>query len=218
MKLPVFLFDLDGTIIDSIDFALENDNTILRKYGLPEITRKKYLEIIDPDFKVIAKRLGLTKEKQFQEILDGWDSGIENGHSFLKIYDGIDKVIRKLSERGYKLAIITRNNRNTTLNHLKRFKLENCFQCLITCDDVKSMKPHEEQFLYAANALGVDIKDVVFVEDMYQSIITANKLGMKTIAVTWGFDRLKKLKKAKPDFIVNNIKELEDVIERHLKP
>lgn len=218
MKLPVFLFDLDGTIIDSIEFGIEHIyNPILRKYGLPEITRKEYKEAVDPDFRVIATRLGLTKKEHFKELIKEWNLGIETNHDALKIYPGIDKIIKKLSENGHKLAIITRNNKEPLLNHLKRFKLEEYFQCLVTFDDVKLVKPHEEQFLYAANALGVDTKDIVFIEDMYQSIITANKLGMKTIAVTWGYDSREKLKIAKPDFIVNNIKELENVIEKHLK-
>ena len=214
MKLPVFLFDLDGVIIDSVDFALENNNSILRKYGLPEITREKYKEVIDPDFRVIANRLGLTKEEHFQEIIKNWNSSIESNHHAFKIYPGIDRIIKKLSERGHKLAIITRNNRNSTSNHLKRFKLENYFESLITSDDVRLVKPHEEHFLYTIKTLGVDAKNIILIEDMHQAIITANKIGMKTMAVTWGYDSLEKLKNANPTFIVKDVKELQYVIEK----
>ena len=211
-NLPAYFFDLDGTVIDSINFAVAIYDKLGKKYGLPEITVERYRQVVNISSKVIATRLGL-KEEHYPELLELWKGGIESNHSSIRLFPGMDGVLNKLYNNGHTLGILTKNLRECTLQNIKRFGVDNYFHHILAYEDVELVKPHEQHFICALEKAGVKAEDAVYVEDMHESIRTAKRLGFTTVAVTWGYDSKKNLQSVEPDHTATNIEELGRIID-----
>lgn len=213
------MFDLDGVMIDSLVFALQNFNKVLVEYGLPELTLNRFRQVINPSFRITATALGLTTDEQYRKLREGWDRGIVENSSLIKLYDGSDSLLENLYEKECTLMVVTRNKREATFNLMEKFGIKKYFleKFIITNDDVGKVKPEREHFEYTLKKVGVEARDAICIDDMRENIATANELGIGTIGTTWGYGIFEKpatveLNRCNPDFIANSMKELEEII------
>ena len=204
MTLSTFLFDLDGTIIDSIEL-------ILRSYRhTMELHRCN--EPMPPD-EVWIKGLGTPLWTQFGEITDDKDEieamvqtyrtyNLTHHDALVKPYDGVVDEIRRLKAARKRLGLVTSKLRDGALRGLRVSELEDAFEIVVGCDDVKNFKPHPEPVLKAVEGLGVGVtrEETVFVGDSRHDMECGRAAGVKTAAVLWGpFDR-PHLEDLEPDY------------------
>ncbi len=215
MTLTTFLFDLDGTIIDSIDL-------ILRSYR-HTMTLHRSNEPLPPD-EVWIKGLGTPLWTQFGEITADREEieamvqtyrtyNLTHHDALVKPYDGVVDEIRRLQTSGKRLGVVTSKLRDGAMRGIRISGLDQVFDIVVGCDDVKHFKPHPEPVLKAVQELGVKHEDTVFVGDSRHDMECGRAAGVKTAAVLWGpFDR-PHLEDLSPDYWLEKPEDLRQLYE-----
>ncbi len=215
MPLNTFLFDLDGTIIDSIEL-------ILRSYR-HTMAHHRGDEPPPPD-DVWIKGLGTPLWAQFGEITDDKEEiermvqtyrtyNLTHHDALVKPYEGVVAEIRRLKDSGKQLGVVTSKLRDGAMRGLRVSGLDQAFDLVLGCDDVTHSKPHPEPVLKAVAALGVSKESTVFVGDSRHDMKSGRAAGVKTAAVLWGpFDR-EDLEDLSPDYWLEKPQDLRELYE-----
>src|SRR6266566_3748846 len=191
MPLNTFLFDLDGTIIDSIELILRSyRHTMAHHRG----------DDPPPPDDMWIKGLGTPLWAQFGEITDDKEEiermvqtyrtyNLTHHDALVKPYEGVVDEIRRLKDAGKLLDVV------------------------IGCDDVTHSKPHPEPVLKAVEKLGVKNESTVFIGDSRHDMESGRAAGVKTAAVLWGpFDRAD-LEDLSPDYWLEKPQDLRELYE-----
>ena len=215
MTLNTFLFDLDGTIIDSIEL-------ILRSYR-HTMALHRGNEPMPPD-EVWIKGLGTPLWTQFGEITDDKEEieamvqtyrtyNLTYHDALVKPYEGVVEEILRLRENHKKLGLVTSKLRDGAMRGLRISGLDLAFDVVLGCDDVTHSKPHPEPVLKAVDALGVKRTETVFVGDSRHDMESGRAAGVKTAAVLWGpFDRAD-LEDLSPDYWLEKPQDLRELYQ-----
>lgn len=215
MALTTFLFDLDGTIIDSIEL-------ILRSYRhTMELHRCN--EPLPPD-DLWIKGLGTPLWAQFGQITDDKEEiermvqtyrtyNLTHHDALVRPYEGVVEEIRRLKARQKQLGVVTSKLRDGAMRGLRISGLDEAFDVVIGCDDVSHSKPHPEPVLKAVDELGAKPAATVFVGDSRHDMESGRAAGVKTAAVLWGpFDRAY-LEDLSPDYWLEKPDDLRQLYE-----
>jgi pyrophosphatase PpaX len=210
MGLNTFLFDLDGTIIDSIEL-------ILRSYRhTMELHRCN--EPMPPD-DLWIKGLGTPLWAQFGQITEDKEEiermvqtyrtyNLSHHDALVKPYQGVVEEIRKMKDAGKRLGVVTSKLRDGAMRGLRISGLDDVFDIVIGCDDVTNAKPHPEPVLKAVDELGAKAAETVFVGDSRHDMESGRAAHVKTAAVLWGpFDRAY-LEDLSPDYWLEKPEDL----------
>lgn len=215
MALDTFLFDLDGTIIDSIEL-------ILRSYR-HTMERHRANEPMPPDSMWI-QGLGTPLWAQFGQITEDKDEiermvqtyrtyNLTHHDALVKPYDGVVDEIRRLKDHGKRLGVVTSKLRDGAMRGLRVSGLDQAFDIVLGCDDVTHSKPHPEPVLKAVAGLGVTTDETVFVGDSPHDMESGRAAGVQTAAVLWGpFDRAH-LEDLSPDYWLEKPEDLRQLYE-----
>lgn len=197
------IFDFDGTIADSFgvimdifyknkaDLGFENfgekEVKIYRQRGVKFLLTKNKISFLK-----VAKILKLGKEQMEEKI------------SEVKAFDKMEPVLNELKKKGIVLGIMSTNSQKNIKKFLKKNKI-NEFNYVVGKGSLFSKSRILKNVLKKRN-LSVD--EVLYVGDEVRDIEACRKLGIKIIAVTWGFNDKKLLKKNRPDFLIDKPKEI----------
>ena len=191
----IILFDFDGTIADSFDNFLTIIERIREKYALPEIPKEIIEELRNEDARTLIKKL---KIPFFKIPFIARDMKKIQGESIEKIqpFKNLPEVLKKLKDKGYFLGILTSNGERNVRNFLKKHDLEK-FE-FIHCDSSLFGKDKSIEKFLSQNF--IEKGNVLYVGDEIRDIFACRKVGIKIIAVGWGFNSKEGLLKNKPDY------------------
>ncbi|MCP4368782.1 MAG: HAD family hydrolase [Deltaproteobacteria bacterium] len=214
------IFDLDGTIIDSIGIYYKIVEVVLERLGLPQVSTadlRKATEDGGFDWSLIFPEE--IKENKKQLIKKAWKLAEEIGPKMffekVELIPGAADVLTRVSERGIKLAVVTstpQKNMTAKLKPLIESGINHLMEEIITADDTTRTKPAADPVVECNKRLGIAAGKSVYVGDMRLDIKAGKAAGTKTIGVLTGFDDFESLKREQPDAIIKSITELPDVI------
>jgi pyrophosphatase PpaX len=207
-QFGTFLFDLDGTLIDSIDL-------IFRAY---RHTAERHLSISPPD-SVWRAGLGTPLRRQLAAVSDDPDvieamvaTYREYHHlhhdASVKAYPEVVEVVAVLAERGARLGIVTSKLRVGAERGLLATGLMRFFHTIVTADEVTLPKPHPEPVRAALERLGVEAREAVFIGDSPHDIASGREAGVATAGVLWGPFAREELALASADFLLESPLEI----------
>ena len=200
MPLTTFLFDLDGTLIDSIEL-------ILRSY---RHTMRTHRGVAPPDA-VWMEGLGTPLWVQFRQwtqdeteihaMVETYrEYNLAHHDEMVRPYEGVVTEVRRLREQGKVLGLVTSKLRGGALKGLRLAGIEDDFPVVVGADDVTHPKPHPEPVLIALQRLGRAPEEAVFIGDSRHDLECGRAAGVATAAVLWGpFDR-SNLQDLEPDY------------------
>ncbi|MEK7654562.1 MAG: HAD family hydrolase [Patescibacteria group bacterium] len=201
------IFDWSGVVRDTVTNQMWIVNRIFKKYGVGEISTEEFRENWkQPPALFYQKYLPegyneAERSKLFQALQ--LDKDCPSATAFFEVVE----LIHKCKKKDYFLAVISSDFSETLLPEVKEYGLENVFNEIIT-DSNDKLEPVQK--IIRKNNL--NLGDTFFVGDSNHEIDVAKKTGIKSVAVTWGFTSEKKLRASDPDYISNNVKELEAII------
>ena len=199
------IFDWSGVVKDALECHFWLVNEIFKKFGAKEITMEELKENwVQPHMAFYNKYLpNLTEEAEGEAYKD---SILNDDCPKSKDYPGICELIKKLKKEEFFFGVISTDLAETILPEIKEYGLENIFDEVTTdaSDKIVSLKNMIEKFK-------LNPAETYFVGDSNHEIIAGKANGTKTVAVTWGFNTEEYLKLKNPDFVVHNIKELENI-------
>jgi HAD superfamily hydrolase (TIGR01509 family) len=218
MALDALIFDLDGTLIDSVGIYYLMMESVFEKLHWPQVSREVMRKAIKDDgFEwglVLPSGTGRTEEDLIasarEVIREMYPRVFEN---MVDVMPGAEHLLKKLHERKVKLGLVT-----STLGRFIEFKLiplkkcgvRDLFHTVITLDDVKKRKPSGDPLLACAKRLGQNPERCAYVGDAAGDIVAGKEAGMKTIAVLSGLDDYETLKREDPDVILESVSQLSE--------
>jgi len=212
MKLAVF--DLDGTIADTLCDLADAVNWGLRELGCPEHSYDEYRYMVGNGAKRLCFRALPDERKEEQEHLRELFSRYYGSHCLDKtrLYDGIGNVMRELSDRGVKLAVATNKPEDFAQKMIAELLPETDFlKVLGGCPD-RPIKPDTAVIREIFAALPEEDITAYMIGDSNVDIETAKNAGITGIGCAWGFRGREELESAGADFIAETPADILTII------
>lgn len=220
LKVKGIIFDLDGTLIDSIDIYFTIVEKVLERLNMPSVSRASILAAAESEnfnWDLVLPE-ELTKRKT--EIIDqAWEIVDEIAPPLfeknVKLMPGADRILKRMASDGLKIGLVTSTRRSylkIKMQPLKTAGVAELFKAIITSDDTQKRKPAADPLIACAQKLRLDPYKCAYVGDTHTDMQAGRAAGMKTIGVLTGFDPLELLQKETPDAIIESIGHLMEVI------
>ena len=199
-----FLFDLDGTLVDTTELITQS---------FRHASREVFGELL-PDEKLMAN-VGQPLMKQM-ELLGGDPETARRLYEVYRIYNharhdeftrpfpGVEELLMELKKRGARMAIVTSKSRDTVDMAFRCVPIEPFFDTVISTDDTDLHKPDPQPLLLAMRRLDVTPDESVFIGDSPFDIRAGQAAGVMTAAVGWGIFPVVRLKELEPDFFFDS--------------
>lgn len=184
------IFDLDGTLIDSLLDIEVYINQMLKNYGYKERTYNELRSFIGNGAKNLVKSsIGQDiSEELLQERLNFYNINYTNsGSPKTKIYEGIKEVLITLKNKGFKIAVLTNKPQETTDKIVEKYFDFVKFDAVIGSTSTRKRKPDKEETLKLMQKFNISNEDVYFVGDGETDFLTAQNARVKSISVLWGY-------------------------------
>lgn len=194
------LFDLDGTLIDSIDLIITSYHHTMSAHGLPPVSDADWMAGVGTPLRVQLSRYCRTPDDMDALIATYREFNLGNHDRMVKPYPGVSELVHAIRASGRKIGIVTSKAREGTKRGLRLVGLEDLFDVLICVDDVQNPKPHPEPVEKAVAALGADLATTIYVGDSIHDMHSGRAAGVKTGGVLWGPFRREELEPSAPDF------------------
>lgn len=205
--ITAVIFDLDGTLVDSMWVWDQIDEDYLSKKNI-EVPKNLNSEIAHLSFNQVAKyfKKRFNLEDSLDDIKNSWNTMAYYHYSTdIKLKNGVKEFLDFLKSLNIKIALATSNSMNLLEATLKNNGIYEYFDSITLTDEVSVGKHEPDVYLLAAKKLGVDPKNCLVFEDIIQAVIGAKKAGMKVIAVedTRSLSDKDKLLEASDEFITD---------------
>jgi HAD superfamily hydrolase (TIGR01509 family) len=207
--IKAVLFDWDGTLLDSYAADSAAYLGVFREmnipWGLDELA-KHYA----PNGHYIYRAARLPRSR-WESATAAWRKNYDYLRS--KLVPGARRVLAWTARR-YELGLVTSGDRDRVHRQLRDFRLTRLFATRVCAEDTKQKKPHPAPLRLALGQMDVCPAECVYVGDSHHDVEMARRAGVRTIAVIGRFPTEKQLRRAKPEFLLNSLLELPDVLKR----
>lgn len=214
-NIAALLFDLDGTLMDTDDQAVERLARSLERWHCPNsgyVARRLIMASETPGnlLMTFLDVLGLdTPTMRFTDRLRRW-RGLYTKPDF-RIMDGIPELLAALDRR-YKLAVVTTRGRAEAEAFLEQHHLSGYFDLLVSRESTWRLKPHPAPILYAARSLGIPAEKCAMVGDTTVDVKAARRAGAMAVAVLCGFGERRELERAGAHVIIEHTTHLLELL------
>lgn len=206
------IFDLDGTLLDTLQDLSDSVNQVLAAYGYPQHSHAEYKTRIGKGFRNLLEvsfpedcRDNEKISNALQMFLAIYDRNYMNKTA---PYDGIPEMLEFIWNKGIQIGVNS-NKRTDYTNHLiAKFFLQIQFAGVFGEREGIPKKPHPQAALEIVELMGLDPEETIYIGDSGTDIQTGKNAGMATAGVLWGFRGLEELKEHGADYIVRAPQEL----------
>ena len=215
-KQQAILFDLDGTLLNTLDDLTDSVNVTLQAHGFPLRKREEIRKFLGngSEFLMRSALPEGTKEEDFAACLAEYQVYYK-AHMEDKTapYEGILPLLKKLKESGWRLGVVS-NKFDTAVKGLCEKYFPGCIDAAAGEREAEGIrrKPAPDMAFTAAERLGVRSVDCLYIGDSEVDIQTAKNAGMECISVCWGFRDADFLEQAGATKLVHTPQELERVL------
>lgn len=213
------LFDLDGTLVDSVGDLSAAANATLADLDRPAVSVEDVRRFVGNGIDALVHRC-LTGSMDrpapatdFTEARARFMSHYEScnaRHSTL--YAGVEEGLRALGRRGLQLGCVTNKSARFSEPLLAHFDLLERFCTVVSGDTTPRRKPAPEPLLHAASAVGVTTASTLMVGDSRHDVAAARAAGMPVVAVSYGYNHGEPIGGANPDAVVDSLEEIDELL------
>lgn len=205
-EIGCVLFDLDGTLIDTIGLIRESmrhatgtvlgsplpDEVLMRNVGVP-----------------LAVQMREFSEEHAEELLRVYREHNDRVHDVLvREYPGVEPALERIAAAGVPMAIVTSKMRRVAMRGLERFSLDRFFDVIVGADDVEIHKPDPFPLVHAARLMGAEPAACAYVGDSPHDMSAASAAGMLAVGATWGVSSPERLRGAGAQVEAHSMEEV----------
>ena len=215
-KYDTVIFDLDGTLLNTLEDLADAVNFVMRKNHYPQRTIEEVRRFVGNGIRrlmelAVPENISETEFKQvFEEFKNYYTE-----HCQIKTcaYDGVMPLLKHLYENGYAMAIVSNKN-HAAVCELNDIYFKDYIEVAIGQKDGIRKKPAPDTVVQALKELGKTKERAVYVGDSEVDFATAKNSGMDCVLVTWGFRNLEELKEFQPVAFVDTAEQLQMILEQ----
>ena len=207
------IFDLDGTLTDTLESLAYSVKATLREMGLPEITTEQCRRFVGDGAKVLMERSLLAAGEKdlsrleerlavYRRIFD------ENCTYQVTPYQGIPELLQSLKEKGVLLAVLSNKPHEQAVKVVKEIFGERWFDYVSGQQEGIEKKPDPAGVIHIMETLKLTNEECLYVGDSEVDVRTGNNAGVRTIIVSWGFRTREELKEAGARTVIDSPLEL----------
>ncbi|MGH7628083.1 MAG: HAD-IA family hydrolase [Gemmatimonadales bacterium] len=211
--LRTLLFDLDGTLIDSVRLILDSYHHTLATHGLPARSDDEWLEGVGTPLRVQFGDWKDDPERLEALIATYREYNLANHDRMVTIYPGVLDAMREVKARGASTGLVTSKNQQGALRGLRLVGLDQLIDVMVCADDVENPKPHPEPVERAVRLLGADPATTVYIGDSIHDMRSGRAAGVQTAAVLWGPFGREHLQQARPDYWLGTPEDIPRLLE-----
>ncbi len=212
--LRTFLFDLDGTLIDSVRLILDSYHHTLASHGLPPRTDEEWLRGVGTPLRSQLADWRHDPERLEALIATYREYNLANHDRMITIFPGVLEAMREVKARGVNTGLVTSKNQQGALRGLRLVGLHELIDVMVCADDVANPKPHPEPVERAVRLLGADPETTVYIGDSIHDMKSGRAAGVKTAAVLWGPFGREHLAYGEPDYWLERPEEIVQLLSR----
>jgi pyrophosphatase PpaX len=199
-RADAVLFDLDGTLIDSIDLILQSAVYAFAKCGLDCPPEKDWLTGVGRPLPTMFRRYAPSDEA-VTALLEAYrEFQLPNHDRLVRSYPGIPGLLAALAKAGHPMAIVTSKSLALADRGLAHTGIAGFFETVVGLDSSKRHKPHPEPVMIALERLGASPDRAWFVGDSVHDMESGNAAGVRTIGALWGPFTAEDLEPSKPRY------------------
>lgn len=203
------IFDLDGTLVDSVPLIVRTSRLAWAELGLSveEAVIRHYIgySLVETGDKLLGPGRGVEYADAYLRhyTVSGYD---------LRLFPGVRPLLDELRAAGVKLALATAKREEPMRESLRLAGLDALLEATVYSECTARHKPFPDPALYAAAELGLDPADCLFVGDSVHDIGSGQAAGMAACGVCWGAGTAEELAAAQPEYLVETVAELRQLL------
>jgi len=218
LKFKAVLFDLDGTLLDSLVDIADSANQALQHLGYPGHPTEAYKTFIGDGVATLFRRALPTDHRDDQTVarcVQSFHESYDKGWNVrTRLYDGIESLLDGLIARGMNLAVLSNKPEPFTRACVAEYCSAWPFRVVRGARDGVPNKPDPTSALEIARLLGCEPGEIVYVGDTSVDMMTAQRAGMYAVGVSWGFRSVEELKEAGAEVVVDRPSQVLDIVGR----
>ena len=206
------LFDLDGTLIDSIALIVNSALYAFEKCGHPAPAAEEWLEDLGLPLRTMFGRF-IRDESRIADLVAGYrEYQLENHDRLVRPYDEVAATLEALHARGHALAVVTSKAEPLAQRGLTHVGLDGFFDVVVGLESCTRHKPDPEPVNIALDRLGIVPEAAAFVGDSPHDMAAGRAAGVTTIAALWGPFTRAQLASSEPDHYIERMGELLSIV------
>lgn len=204
--MAVIIFDMDGTIADSFDYVAD---FMAREAGMEPLSNEQKEQLRGKSMREMTRQLGYHWWQAIPLFFKG-RRRMRHTIKHLESFEGMPEIIRKLHSEGHELFILSANSVRNIRLFLHKQKIHKYFLEIYGGVGMFTKAPALRELLREHNFL---IDDAVYIGDEMRDVLAAQSIGLRTVAVTWGFAHRASLKALKPTAMADTPDQLMSILE-----
>lgn len=205
---PALLFDLDGTLVDSIELILRSARHAFVGFGGRVPSDDEWRAGIGRPLAAVFREYA-PEERETERLIGRYrEYQLANHDRLLHAYEGIVPALRAFAAAGHPMAIVTSKADWLARRALEHVGISDLFPVLVGCDTCVNHKPHPEPVERALALLGIAPGNAIFFGDSPHDIASGRAAGVGTVGVTWGACSREKIEASGADHVIDNVTQL----------
>jgi phosphoglycolate phosphatase len=213
----IVLFDLDGTLVDSIPDMHASINHMMRALSKDEYSEDIIRGWVGNGLEVLIKRalsgtvdiaddINPIEYDRAKEVFDKYYK--ENSTRYTRLFDTVADTLKILKDRGYISVVITNKPYEFVGDILKAVDIDMYIDSYIGAGSTAHLKPHPEPLLYACNKYNLDISQAIMVGDSKNDILSAKNANIDSIAVSYGYNYGEDISTYSPTVVIDSFEQM----------
>ncbi|WP_029503664.1 HAD family hydrolase [Lachnoclostridium phytofermentans] len=213
-KIKTVIFDLDGTLLNTLDDLKDSVNATLSAYGFPERSLDEVRKFVGNG---VARLMELAvpwqlENEQAKEILEFFKMHYaKNCNHKTRPYDGILTLLEQLKNQGYQLAIVS-NKFDAAVKDLNQLYFSKFIDVAVGQREGVRRKPFPDTVNIALEEVGCSAEEVLYIGDSEVDVETAKNAGLRLLAVDWGFRTRDELVRSGAQYIAEKPEDIIDYL------
>lgn len=211
-RFQAAIFDLDGTLLDTLEDLADSGNAMLESCGFPTHPVDDYRIFVGDGVRVLMERI-LPEEARVEPVISECmmvyrDAYLKRWNAKTRPYDGIPELLDQITERGLKLAVLSNKPDDFTKKCIEKFVGDWPWQVIRGMREGVPKKPDPAGALAIVEQLGVAPEACVYLGDTNVDMRTAEAAGFHAVGVLWGFRERAELEAAGARTLIDRPEQL----------
>jgi pyrophosphatase PpaX len=208
MPIRAVLFDLDGTLIDSVELIINSALYAFEKCGHPAPAAEEWLADLGLPLRTMFGRF-ISDESRIEELVLGYrEYQLANHDRLVRPYEEVAATLESLHARGYELAVVTSKSEPLAMRGLAHVGLDGFFDVIVGLESCTRHKPDPEPVRTALDRLRLTPEAAAFVGDSPHDMAAGRAAGVTTVAALWGPFSRAQLATSDPDHYIERMGDL----------